>query len=182
MIITKDIVKSMLSILDNNQDIKIDTYIPIAEGKFREIANYSFNAGVTVSGLKDANFFEPADLGPDSFIYYLKFGDIVEGANITPGTYIISIDILAGRVYLSSILLDDIEALMLGQNISYYPTISALVYFLMNKGTQAAQNQKEITSKSVGPLSISFSEQAINKTFGLPQVIVDAIPKYAGLS
>ena len=161
--------------------------IPIAEAKYREIAGSDFNnyfaasyftAETTIQLGGGFNFDTP---NMDSSVYVMKYGDIVTGTGIPNETYITAIDKLNGQITLSDTTTNSGAAVYVTTNISYRPVISGMIWYLIGQQSTTAQDEKEVDSKSYGPVSIKYSKGEVNTMYGVPQKIVDAIPKYSGV-
>lgn len=196
MSITTAQVKIELGITSSTYDSAIANKIPQAEAKYREIANNNFSWSMFVNFTNTEKTFSP--LGEDystsyghafinvtpssnNPIWQLKYGDIVEGTGIPAGTYITGIDTIENEVTVSAAFTADGDRLKVTTNIAYYPVISNMIWYMIQQQTTTAASAKEYISRSVGPLSWTLDNSAINKRYGLPEKIVQAIPKYAGI-
>jgi len=185
--ISLETVKTFLGLTDSTYDAQITAMIPIAEAKYREIAGSDFNnycaasyySGDTTIQLGGGFNFETPNM--DSGVYVLGFGDIVTGTGIPDETYITAIDKINGQITLSDTLTDSGAAIYGTTNISYRPVVSGLIWYLIGQQSTTAQDEKTVTSKSVGPLSLTYADGEVNSMYGVPQKIVDAIPKFAGI-
>jgi hypothetical protein len=180
MIVTKDRVKIELGVTDTSLDIKITETIPKAEARYRTIANFNFNTQFITTYVTGTNHFTLSSC-PDSLIFDLNYGDLIEGTGVPAEAYITTIDKINGLVYVSEDFTDGGDSLSLAQNISYWPVISSVVYYLIGKQSITNQNKKEVLSKAVSPLRVSFDKSSINQRYGLPENLVQSIPSYGAL-
>ena len=196
MSISRTEVKTQLGLKTTSYDAQIDSLIPIAEAKYREIAGTDFNWPLYVDFTSGQTTFKPGRLNfgvpfgdafidvvpdQDSPIFQIKFGDIIEGTGIPAGTYVTSIDKINDQVTVSSAFTANGNTMSVTTNIEYYPVISSIIWYMIGRQSTTSQDEKEFSSKTVGPLSISLTTGQANTRFGIPQKIVDAIPKYAGV-
>ena len=65
----------------------------------------------------------------------------------------------------------DADEVVLSVNIAQLPAIARMVYYRISK-MNTKLDDEVITSKSMGPVSVSFGT-SINKTWGYPQKIID---------
>ena len=190
-------VKIELGLVSNaTYDAQITAEIPKAEAKYRTISGNAYlfemfatftNTELTfkVGGLDYAVKYGDAFLNTypteNSEIFEMKFGDIIEGTGIPADTYITGIDKIDNEVTVNNAFTADGDRLTITTNIEYYATISAMIWYQIGKQSTTAQDLKEISAKSVGPLSVTFSNADINLQYGYPSKIIDAIPKFVGL-
>ena len=181
-------VKTFLGLTgDATYDASITAMIPIAEATYREIAGSDFNnyfAASYYSGetsIQTGAGFNFSTPNPNSPVMVVKYGDIVTGTGIPAETYITAIDKLNGTITISDTTTDNGAAFYVTTNIKYRPVISGLIWYLIGQQSTTAKDTQAVKSKSVGPLALSYADGEINTTYGVPQKIVDAIPKYVGL-
>ena len=200
-IITLARVKTELGITNGTYDAQITALIPTAEAKYRQIANYNFSSQFVLSYKNGDSFFTPGSIdysfrwgdaylsvgpNPNSIIYDLFYGDLIEGTGVDPETYITSVDKINNKVYVNNAFTADGDNLIFAQNISYWSTISAMIWFLIGKQSITNQDTFIVSSRSVGPLSVSFDAASLKSAsvsrYGLPESIINAIPVYASMS
>jgi hypothetical protein len=72
------------------------------------------------------------------------------------------------------------ETIYTGMNISYQPIVAKGIQYLINS-TNSTLPTSGISSKSIGPVSVSYSASAqkIDNRYGMPAWFVGAFPKYA---
>ena len=189
-------VKTYLGITANTYDALITAMIPIAEAKYREIAGYNFNwmiyatfaDGATTMEIGGVDYainygdaFINSQPGRDSAIWQLNYGDLIEGAGVPAGTYITAIDTIENEVTVSAAFTADGDRIRITTNISYYPVISSLIWFMVGQQSTTAQDKSNISSQTLGSMSITYDNSNISKRYGVPEKIVSAIPKYAGV-
>ena len=177
-------VKTALGIENTDNDAKITATIPQAEAKYREVAGYDFNTYLVAFYSANSTTItlggDISEVPVDSPVHYLKYGDIITGTGIPAETYITSVDKRNNRVTISAQTTDASDHMYVTTNISYVPTIARMIWFMI--GEQSTTIEKDVASKSVGPLSITYGKGEYNSVYGLPQKIVDAIPKYVSMS
>ena len=177
MNVTKERVKSELGILDNRDDAKITANIPLAEAKYRAIANYGFNSQF-YADINTGDTTLELSTHEDSPLYRLTYGDIIGGGGAPDETFITDINKRDGIVTLSEAFTEDADYFILGQNVQYYPVISSLIWYMIGQQSTTAQGGKGVISRTVGPLSVTFDKSAINTRYGIPDSIAMNIPKY----
>lgn len=194
--ISRDQVKIELGITDTTYDDAIDAKIPQAEAKYREVAGNDFNFMFYATFADSESTFSPGGVDyssayghafinaypePDGAIWQLKYGDIVEGDGVPAGAYITSIDKKENQVTISDSFTADGDVITVTTNIAYYPVVSQIVWYMIGQQSTTAADSKEYKSRSVGPMAWTLDDSQINRSYGLPQKIVNAIPKYAGV-
>ncbi len=189
-------VKIELGITSTTYDSAITAKIPQAEAKYREVAGNDFNwmfyatytntesvfkAGGLDYAVKFGDAFLNSQPTADSPLWQIKYGDLIEGTGVPAGTYVTAIDKIENEITVSNAFTADGDRLRLTTNISYYPTISQIIWFMIAQQTTTAASAKEYVSRSVGPLSWTLDPSAINKRYGIPEKLVQAIPRYVGV-
>lgn len=193
--LTLEIVKNELGISpgDTTYDAQITERLPFAEAKFRQVANYDFNSVVTMfydSGSDEIRVWK----GPNSNVDYLRYGDIILSADHPDGTYVIqnyripqyNYQSDEGGIYydlkVSNNATDDSDGygsdVVVCYNISNYAVLSQIVWFMIGEQDTSKVGEAGLRAKSVGPLSVTYSDGDMNQRFGLPNKIVQQIPKY----
>jgi len=180
-------VKTFLGLTDTTYDAQITAMIPVAEAKYREVAAYGFNSyfdgnwdsGESIISVGGFDMSHTTDT--NSQIYLLQFGDILEGDGIPNETYITALNKTTGTISISNDTTDSGVDLYVTTNIAYRPVISEMIWYLIGRQDTSVIDTQAVKSKSVSPLSVTYADNEINSTYGLPQKIVDAIPKYAGM-
>lgn len=194
--LTLAIVKIELGITDGSLDAEITERIPFAEAKFRLIAGYQFRYVLNLKYDNSSDIIKVFQL-PNSQIDFIDFGAIILSLDFPDGTYVIEnyrvpfnnidsgeegifyeIKLSASSSAQSSSFFSDA---ILSYNISNYAVLSQIVFYMIGKQDITKQDPKEVKSRRVGPLSWTFSDASINVRHGLPQPLVDAIPKYEGM-
>lgn len=194
--LTLTIVKNELGITDGTYDSEITERLPFAEAKFRQVAGSQFRQVLCVfydSGSPLMKVYQ----GPDSQINYINYGDIIISEDFPSGTYVIenyrqpsyneSID-ENGIVYelrlSGNATVDSSTAgsdAILSYNISHYAVLSQIVWYMIQEMSIAKVGESSIQSKRIGPVSINYGSGDINQRFGLPNKIVQQIPKYQSM-
>lgn len=181
-------VKTYLGLSDTTYDAKITAIIPAAEAKYREIAGYDFNAYMQASYDSGASYITLDGIfsfdglpNMNSDTYLVNYGDIIIGTGIADETYVTSIDKRYGKINISAATTSAGTEIYISTNISYRPIISGMIWYMIGQQSTTAQNEKQVKSKSVSPLSVTYADGEINSVYGIPQKFVNAIPKYAGI-
>jgi hypothetical protein len=194
--LTLAIVKNELGITPatTTYDAQITERIPFAEAKFRKVANYQFRKVIQVwydSGSAILKVYQDANSDVD----FLDYGDIILSADFADGTYVIenyrvpnpTWDDDPGIFYelkLSSNATADSSTggsdMVICYNISHYAVLSQIVWYMISEQDITKVGESSVTSKRVGPLSVTYGPGDINQRFGLPNKIVQQIPKYQG--
>lgn len=179
-------VKTFLGLNVTTYDAQITALIPIAEAKYREIAGFGFNsyfpysyASGTTTLTLGTEFFSNNNVA--DVLYTLVFGDIIEGTGIPAESYITAINKSNGTITISAQTTSGSDNFIISTNISYRPVMASMIWYMIGQQSTTAQSAKQVASKSVGPLSITYAPGEINTAYGLPHKIVNSIPKYASL-
>ena len=190
--LTLEIVKSELGITEDTYDAKITERIPYAESKFREIANYQFNyvfCPVYESGSNIIKVYQ----GANSQIELINYGDIILSPNHADGTYVTQNFKIPqydedGSYYelkVSTNATDNSDTYgteaVLCYNQSHYAVLSQIVWYMIGEQDTSKVGEKGVKSKTYGPVSVTYGDGDVNQTYGLPNKIVNQIPKYEGM-
>ena len=198
-VITRDQVKAQLGITDSSLDASIDLKLPIIDAKVKQISNNRFNFQVNAtltSGSNIATISSPSlptstwKWTLDDIEEYLMVGDQIEGDGIPAESYISelyyngSYVTLSGTQYtIPAVKLSanatetGIKELFVGINIGYHDIIAKGVQYLIT-GTSQSLPQNRLKSKSLPPLSVTYADSTVNKTYGMPNWFVEALPTY----
>jgi hypothetical protein len=196
-VITRDQVKAQLGILDNSLDTQIDAKLPIIDAKVKQISGNNFNMQISatlISGSKIAtitsvnNSINQYTL--EDIQEFVNVADQIEGDGITAESYIEELYYNGSYVTLSGTqytvpaikinqvaTLDGLQELFIGINIGYHDIIAKGVQYLIT-GTSTALPQNRLKSKSLPPLSVTYADSTVNKTYGMPNWFVEALPTY----
>ena len=193
--LTLAVVKNELGITDGTYDSEITERLPYAEAKFKLVANNQFRTNLCLI-YDNASDVIKVYQGPNSQIDYIKFGDIIQSEDFPDGTYVIENFRVpnvvpeydeAGIVYELKVSQNSTAEssgygsdAILGYNISHYAVMSQIVWFMISEQSTGKVGEKGVNSKRVGPLSVSYSQGDINQRYGLPNKIVQQVPKYSG--
>jgi hypothetical protein len=198
-VITRDQVKAQLGITDSSLDASIDLKLPIIDAKVKQISNnrFNFQVNATLTSGSDIATISSLSLPTSTWKYtlddieeYLMVGDQIEGDGIPAESYISelyyngSYVTLDGTQYtIPAIKLSvnatesGIKELFLGINIGYHDIIAKGVQYLIT-GTSQSLPQNRLKSKSLPPLSVTYADSTVNKTYGMPNWFVEALPTY----
>ncbi len=164
-LITLDTVKAQLSISDTTQDAAITAMIPIVSADVRKILNCEFNR-IYVAEYTDTETTLES-------LYGLPLGQVVYGEGLTADQYITGFDTTNLVYSLSSAATADGTDINTTVNISQFPAISKMISYRISTANASDANEASVKSKSVGPLSITYSDSEINKQWNYPQVLLD---------
>jgi hypothetical protein len=148
------------------------------------VYNYS-NGRYFCSGIN--NYICYDDIGE-----YLQTGQQIEGTGIPAETYIDevyyngNVDTFNGDESVPYITMSNVATadsddgkIYIGMNIAYQTTVAKGIQYLIN-GTSTTLPTNALSSKSIGPVSKSFSssDQKIDNRYGMPAWFVKAFPRY----
>jgi len=169
--ITLEQVKTYLGISDTTHDTAITAMIPITEAKVQQITRRQWADLVlmkTVAGSATA-YIDPGG--------YVETGAQISGVGIAADTSITSIHDNKIQMSSAATATGDTTA-TIGINIAYLPVIAKLVWWMIQDQRQAF-NDAGIVSRSMGPVSVSYSSGKIDGRFGVPRWAIMGLPRYA---
>jgi hypothetical protein len=198
-VITRDQVKAQLGITDSSLDAQIDAKLPIIDVKVKQITNNRFNYQITAGLTTGSDIATISSLSLpttnwrwtlDDIEEYISIGDQIEGDGVPIESYVSelyyngSYATISGTQYtIPAIKLNvvatesGIKELFLGINIGYHDIIAKGVQYLIT-GTSQSLPQNRLKSKSLPPLSVTYADNTVNKTYGMPNWFVEALPTY----
>ena len=153
--------------------------IPIVSADVRRILNTEYNcysAATYSAGSANLNVYAP---GVTDYrksygeAVELNMGDVVTGENIPGDTYIVSMDPDAGLYVMNQAATGAGDYIYPTVNIAQWPTISKMIAYRISKNTLASAGEKNVVSKSVGPLNVNYGQSEINKRWNYPQLLID---------
>ena len=187
-IITLEQVKAQLGLTgDATYDDQIDAKLPIIDAKVKSITNRKFNAQYSgtanttakvVSSINSKLSTYPLGVNnpyvQDHGAELLAIGDEVFGDDMAAGTYITDVFLneqagfSAPLVYLSDApTVDGSTDFVVGFNVGYHDIVAKGVWFLIQNTTASTAGMSAgVSSKRVGPATISFGE-GLDKLDGL---------------
>jgi len=179
-LITRAKVKTFLGIGDTSYDAQIDVYIPIVSTDIRRILNNEFDLYVTASYTTASTDIILPDYRKyqDIHGYYYPqarywVGQVLQGNGIPDDTYIQSYNPLTDIFTLSATTTDSDLYVYPTIRISQWPTISKMIFYKISKATTASATERTVSSKTYGPVSLTYSQSEINKEWDYPQVLLD---------
>ena len=196
-VITRDQVKTQLGITDSSLDAQIDAKLPIIDAKVKQITGNRFNlqiaatliSGNAIATISTTNTIDN-QIRIEDIDEYLMTGDQLEGDGIAADTHIEemyyngSYVTISGTQYtLPAIKLSNVaqgsglQELFVGINIGYHDIIAKGVQYLIT-GTSQSLPQNRLKSKSLPPLSVTYADNTVNKTYGMPNWFIEALPSY----
>jgi hypothetical protein len=186
-VITRDQVKTQLGIEDTSLDTQIDAKLPIIDAKVKQVCNYHYNLEVTLilTGGSDLAYISSHqnvnnDYEIEDIQEYIMAGDELEGTGLTTGTYIYDVYPNDLKVKLSAVATaTGTESAYIGMNKGYHDVIAKGVQFLIT-GTSQSLPQNRVKSKSLPPLSVTYTDTKIDPKTGMPNWFIEALPKYQG--
>ena len=164
-LISLSTVKTQLGISDTTYDSALTALLPIVSADVRRIMNTEYNV------------FSYADIdsGETSFTADIDFemGDVIVASNVTTDTYVSGYNELTGAYTLSAAASDDDTSLVKTINIRQWPAISKMIWYRYSKQSTTAASEKNVQSKSYGPVSLTYSASEINGQYDYPQKLID---------
>ena len=172
-------VKKQLGITDPANDAEISAMIPIVSADVRRILNNRYDhylmACYTV-GDSDLNLYEPgatqfnkAHTRPGSLV----MGQVITGGGIPDDTYLTTQSPETGIYTMSAVPTANGAYVTPTITIAQWPAISKMIWYKISKANKASSFDETVTSKSAGPLSVSFGSGIVNKKWGYPQSLID---------
>lgn len=203
-VITREQVKTQLGILDTSLDTQIDSKLSIIDAKVKMITNNKYNMQVTtqlisgsnmatISSINNKNLYWGKSYNNNGYAIedlgdYLQIGDQIEGDGIPSSTYIEELYFngqyvtVSGKQYVvpaiklsANATENGLQEIFLGINIGYHDIIAKGVQYLIT-GTSQSLPQNKLKSKSLPPLSVTYADSTINKTYGMPNWFVESFP------
>lgn len=179
-LMSADKVKAMLGISDATYDAQIAVFLPIVSADVRRILNTELNDYFTASYSSADATIDISDgsttrkYGTQSMkLTPVKIGDVVEGDNIEADTYVIGYNYTTYKHTLSDAPGGTGSYIERTINIRQWPTIAKMVFYKITKNTTGSATEKNVSSKSIGSVSVSYGEGEINKQWDYPQVLID---------
>lgn len=164
-LITIATVKAQLGITASTYDSALTALIPIVSADIRRILNTDFDD------------YEGGTFTAASTICTLecdtKLGTVIDSPYVAADTYVSSYDPISDKYTLSAAASTSGYYYYPTINISQWPTISKMIWYKYKAQNTSSANVKGISSHSVGPVSISYSESEINSKWNYPQKLID---------
>ena len=159
--ITLSMVKTFLGIVGDDHDDMITALIPVVEADVRRIMNHDYNRVVRAVVTDGSDYI---DVGRDS----IAVGTIVESPALPDGTYVVSG--FGNLLKLSNKATADTNMLVERIDMGQAFTMAKMVWYKLTKAN-TSKDFKGIASKSMGPVSVTFSENLDKKT-GYPEDLI----------
>ncbi len=163
-LITLDTVKTQLGISDTAQDTAITAMIPIVSADVRKILNCQFDR-IFVAEYTDTETTLEA-------LYGLPLGQVVYGDGLTADQYITGFNTTTLVYSLSSAATEDGIDINPTLNISQWPSVSKMIAYRIDTQT-SSDTAQSVKSRSVAPLSVTFTDAEVNKQWNYPQKLID---------
>lgn len=163
-LITLSTVKTQLGITDNTQDSDISAMIPIVSADVRKIMNCQFDRVIPAEYTEASTDLEA--------VYGLPLGQVVYGEGLTADNYITGFDTTNLIYTLSEAATADGTDINLTLNISQWPSVSKMIAYRISTASSTDTGQA-VKSKSVSPLSVTYTDAEINKLWNYPQKLID---------
>ena len=201
MIIDLATVKTYLGISATTYDILISLYIPDVDAIVKDYTGLTFSDDfvcnttntspiVTVQSIERTSFVNVLNPLQSSILFYrtslkvsdyFKVGDYVTGSGLPSGATIIDIDDEDQTITLSGNCTATASgvACVKGFNRGYNRVVSQMVWYFVNTNNTSVNSDIGVKSKTIGPVTTTFADSNINAKYGLPQSLLDALPKYA---
>lgn len=160
--ITLSMVKTFLGIVGDDHDDMITALIPVVEADVRRIMNHDYNRVVKAVITDGSDYI---DIKRDS----IAVGTIVESPALPAGTYVVS-GFFGNLLKLSANATADGSEVVATIDMGQAFTMAKMVWFKTTKANTSKDFGK-VASKSMGPVSVTFSENLDKKT-GYPEDLV----------
>ena len=158
-LISLDKVKALLGIVGIAHDAQLEMFIPIVSADVRRILNDPMDrwtAGKVEAGKDLLKTTER-----------LPLGAVIFAQGLPADTYIKSVK--SDGYILSAKATDDVDEFVATVTIAQWQAIARMVFYRVGLPAKATD---KVQSKSMGPVSISFSLD-INKKWNYPQELID---------
>jgi hypothetical protein len=185
-------VKIYLGLTANTYDSQISAFIPDVDALIKDYCNCEFADDFWALLTSASDTIEIASgLFPQLIEVYglsatpkevdFKVGDSITGTGISAGTFITrkiyTGDILTHLQLSAVVTTGGQQTLIRGINRGYFNTVSKIIGYLISKTSITVSTG--IKSESVGGLSVTYSDDAINEKYGVPQSLLNSLPKFA---
>lgn len=169
-------VKTELGISDSSQDAAITAMIPKVSSDVRRILNCNYDVKYSASFDETATTIdiftgEAAFFEQDYTL--MKMGQVLYHPNLPDDTYIISYDPDTDLYTLSNTPDDAGDYVYPTIDIAMWAPISKMIYWRISKLNTTSASEKGVASKSIGTVSVTYSESEINKQWNYPQPLID---------
>lgn len=158
-------VKTQLGITDSTYDTALTALIPIVSADVRRIMNTEYNTFsycTITSG--DTSFTADIDF---------EMGDVIVADDVPTDTYVTAWEEIEGTYTLSQTPTDDDTQLVKTINIRQWPAISKMIWYRYTKQSTTAASEKQLSSKSYGPVSLTYAQNEISSRWDYPQKFID---------
>jgi len=154
-------VKSLMGIEGNDHDTKLTEFIPIVSADVRRILNDPMD--IVYKGYTELydNVLKTRTK--------LDLGRVVYSKELPLDTYVV--DYVDGGYELSSSATENGTTFVPTINISQWQAIARMVFYRASKAEPKVTGEK-VQSKSIGPVSISYSLD-VNRKWNYPQELLD---------
>jgi hypothetical protein len=103
----------------------------------------------------------------------INIGTVLYHANLPDDTYVSAFDPLTGLFTLSATPTGVGSYVYPSISIAQWPTISKMIWYKYKKQNVSSALDKGVSSESVGPLSVTYSDREINHKWGYPALLLD---------
>ncbi len=166
-LITLATVKEELGLTDTTYDAKIMAMIPKVSTSVRQILNTNYDTYMS------ADFNDSGDTIALSVMNHADLGQVLEHENIPDDTYIVSYDPDTDLYTLSETPTGDGNYIYPTINIAMWSAISKMIWYRIQKTNTVSALEKGVTSKSIGSVSVSYTNAEINSKWNYPQILID---------
>ena len=174
-LITIENVKIELGLAVDTYDAQITAMIPRVSADVRRILNNNFDRYLSADFDTSADTIELYDVkdfyGGDTRVF--DMGQVLSHPNLPEDIYIQSYDPDTDLYTLSDTPTGEGEYAYPTSNIAQWAAISKMIWYRIQKSTITAAMEVQAKSKSIGPTSITYSDNEINKQYNYPQILID---------
>lgn len=183
-VITLSQIKTYLGIADTTQDAALTAVLPALDAKVKEITRRPWNRQAS------ANIYgtEYMEVTSDDVDDYMAAGTEVEGDGIPADTYVEELYThnvtVGGKTYTAPVVKLSNTAtaygtkdVTFGFNRAYQPVVAKLAWWMVGERSTTI-NELGVASKSMGPVSVTYSSGDLDGRFGVPGWCVQGLPRY----
>ena len=170
-----DTVKAELGLVAITYDTQITAMIPKVSADVRRILNTDYSTYFAADFDSSANTIGLYDL--DNYLggvqNVLSMGLVLNHPNLPDDIYIVSYDPDTDLYTLSDTPTGSGEYVYPTVNIAMWSAISKMIWYRIQKSTITAASEKGVKSKSIGSVSVTYTDAEVNKQWDYPQILID---------
>lgn len=169
-------VKSELGLTDSTYDAQITALIPKVSSDVRRILNYNYDVRYSAAFDDSAGTID-IYTGEKAFFVQdykpMKPGTVLYHPNIPADTYIVSYDPDTDLYTLSATPTGTGDYIYPTIDIAMWSTISKMIFWRISQTSTDAASERGVSAKSIGTVSVTYSDSEINKQWNYPQPLID---------